>query len=71
MPQCNHACIDPLKRTALIAMRLFLKLNGFDLAASPEEKYKMIISVAASETSEAELALWIRKTWKRSKVKLK
>ena len=30
-------------------MRLFLKLNGFDLAASAEEKYATIIRVAASE----------------------
>ena len=49
------------KRTALIAMRLFLKLNGYDLVASPEEKYKTIIRVAASDISEDELAQWIRK----------
>jgi death-on-curing protein len=46
---------------ALIAMRLFLKLNGYDLAASPEDKYKTIIRVAASDISENELAQWIRK----------
>ena len=41
-------------------MRLFLKLNGYDLAASPDEKYKTIIRVAASDVSEEELAQWIR-----------
>ena len=41
-------------------MRLFLKLNGCDLAASPEDKYKTIIRVAASNMSEDELAQWIR-----------
>ena len=56
----NHPFSDANKRTALIAMRLFLKLNGYDLTASPEAKYKTIIRVAASETSEAELVLWIR-----------
>ena len=56
----NHPFNDANKRTALIAMRLFLKLNGFDLAASAEEKYATIIRVAASEMSEAELAQWIR-----------
>ena len=55
-PQFN----DANKRTALIAMRLFLKLNGFEMAASAEEKYATIIRVAASEMSEAELAHWIR-----------
>ena len=36
-------------------MRLFLKLNGYDLAVSPEDEYKTIVRVAASEISENEL----------------
>ena len=36
----NHPFNDANKRTALITMRLFLKLNGYDLMASPEDKYK-------------------------------
>jgi death-on-curing family protein len=56
----NHPFNDANKRTALIAMRLFLKLNGYDLLAPPEEKYRTIIQVAASEVSEVELAQWIR-----------
>ena len=56
----NHPFNDANKRTALIAMRLFLKLNGYDLAVSPEDKYKTIILVAASEISEGELAQWVR-----------
>ena len=55
----NHPFNDANKRTALIAMRLFLKLNGYDLAASLEDKYKTIIRVAASNMSEDELAQWI------------
>ena len=58
----NYPFNDANKRTALIAMRLFLKLNGYDLAASPEDKYKTIIRVAASCISEDKLAHWIRKT---------
>ena len=58
----NHPFNDANKRTALIAIRLFLKLNGYDLAASPEHKYKTIIRVAASDISEDKLAQWIRKT---------
>jgi death on curing protein len=56
----NHPFNDANKRTALIAMRLFLKLNGYNLAASSEDKYQMIIQVAASEISETVLAQWIR-----------
>ena len=56
----NHPFNDANKRTAFIAMRLFLKLNGYNLAASAEEKYKTIIRVAASEISEHELTQWVR-----------
>lgn len=48
-------------------MRLFLKLNGYDLAAAPEDKYKTIIYVAASDITEDELAQWIRKNLKEIK----
>ena len=57
----NHPFNDANKRTALIAIRLFLKLNVYDLAASPEDKYKTIIRVAASDVNEDELAQWNRK----------
>ena len=60
----NHPFNDANKRTTLIAIRLFLKLNGYDLTASPEEKYKTIICVAASDISENELAQWIRENSK-------
>ena len=57
----NHPFNDAKKRTALIAMRLFLKLNRYDLAASREDKYKTIIRFATSDVSEDELAHWIKK----------
>ena len=63
----NYPFNDANKRTALIAMRLFLKLNGYDLAASAEHKYKTTIRVAASDISETELAQWIRKNLKEIK----
>jgi len=37
------------------------------LAASPEDKYKTIIRVAASDMSEDELAQWIRKNLEKIK----
>ena len=63
----NHPFNDANKRTALIAMRLFLKLNGCDLVASPDDKYKTIIRVAASDISEDELAHWVRNNLKEIK----
>ena len=63
----NHPFNDANKRTVLIAIRLFLKLNGYDLAATPEDKYMTIIRLAASDISEDELAQWIRKNQKEIK----
>ena len=63
----NYPFNDANKRTALIAIRLFLKLNGYDLAASPDDKYKTIIRVAASDIIEDELAQWIGKNLKEIK----
>ena len=63
----NYPFNDANKLTALIAMRLFLKLNGYDLAAAPEDKYKTIVRVAANDISEDELTHWIRKNLKAIK----
>ena len=52
---------------ALISMRSSLKLIGYDLTASPEDKYKTIIRVAASDMSEDELAQWIGKNLEEMK----
>jgi death on curing protein len=41
-----------------------MKLNGYDLAVTPEDKYTTIICVAASDISEDEFAQWI---WKNLK----
>jgi death-on-curing protein len=41
-------------------MRTFLKLNGYDIQASSEEKYQIWIDLAAGKLSEGELAEWIR-----------
>jgi len=56
----NHPFADGNKRTALIAMRLFLKLNGAELVATAGEKYDMIMSLAAGDLTEIALAEWVR-----------
>lgn len=57
----SHPFVDGNKRTALVLMRLFLRLNGADLAAPPEEKYAAMMRLAAGDMGEAELAEWIRR----------
>ena len=42
----NHPFVDGNKRTAYVVMRTFLKLNGYDIQSSSEEKYQVWISLA-------------------------
>ncbi len=56
----NHPFIDGNKRTAFVAMEMFLMLNGFELSANDIECIVTMLSVAAGDTSDGELAAWIR-----------
>ena len=56
----NHPFVDGNKRTAYVVMRTFLKLNGYDIQASSEEKYQIWIALAAGKLSEEELGEWIK-----------
>jgi death-on-curing protein len=56
----NHPFLDGNKRTAYVVCRTFLLLNGLDLSASKEEKYKTFLRLAEGQLSEAELGAWIR-----------
>ncbi len=56
----NHPFVDGNKRTAHVCYRAFLLLNGFDLAATDEEKYIAMLSLAAGELSEEGFAAWLR-----------
>jgi death on curing protein len=60
----NHPFIDGNKRTALIAARTFLLLNGRDLEASQEDKYLTFMRLAEGVISEPQLADWIRQNLK-------
>lgn len=56
----NHPFIDGNKRTAFIAMELFLVLNGHELNATDAECVLAMLAVAASEWDESALAAWLR-----------
>ena len=57
----NHPFHDGNKRIGYITMRLFLKLNGYDINASQAEKYRIMMRLAAGKISETMLADWLRK----------
>lgn len=56
----NHPFVDGNKRTAFVALELFLALNGFALQASDEACVLTMLALAAGELDEAVLAAWIR-----------
>jgi death-on-curing protein len=56
----NHPFIDGNKRTAFVALELFLMLNGHELNASDVECVLAMLAVAGSELDEATLAAWLR-----------
>jgi death-on-curing protein len=56
----NHPFLDGNKRTALVALELFLMKNGYRLTASDEDAVVTFLRLAAGEIGEDELAAWIR-----------
>ena len=59
----NHPFVDGNKRTSLLALYTFLGVNGIDFIVAEEMAAAMIISLAAGEVSEENLACWIRDNW--------
>lgn len=57
----DHPFVDSNKRTALVAARTFLIVNGVDLDATQDEKYLTFLELAKGTLAEEELADWIRK----------
>lgn len=56
----NHPFVDGNKRTAFIAIELFLALNAHELQASDLDCVTTMLALAAGELSEETLACWIR-----------
>ncbi|QFZ81296.1 type II toxin-antitoxin system death-on-curing family toxin [Variovorax paradoxus] len=56
----NHPFVDGNKRTAFVAMEVFLDLNGFEFTASDEECVLQVLALAAGEVEEETFAQWIR-----------
>ena len=57
----NHPFVDGNKRTAFVAVELFLALNGWNLVASDADAVLTMLAVAAGTIDEAEFAEWIRR----------
>ena len=62
----NHPFIDGNKRTALLATRAFLFLNGYALEPTEEDEVLTMVAVADSSLSEQQLADWLRRNCARA-----
>lgn len=56
----NHPFVDGNKRTAFVAIELFLAINGYDLVAEDADCVLTTFALAAGELDEPALAAWIR-----------
>jgi death-on-curing protein len=57
----NHPFIDGDKRTAFVAIELFLVLNGAALHADDADCVMTMLALASGDLDEAQLASWVRK----------
>jgi death-on-curing protein len=56
----NHALVDGNKRLGFLAIGIFLRVNGYRLAADRAEAVVVIEDVAAGRVDERRLAAWIQ-----------
>lgn len=62
----NHVFVDGDKRIALLAMMLFLRLNGVRFAPAQPHSARIILALAAGEVNEEGLTGWIRDDWPKA-----
>ena len=53
--------LDGNKRSALAAMLVFLRINGYKLVAPGPELYAIVISAATNEIGIEQVAAWVKK----------
>jgi death-on-curing protein len=56
----NHSFVDGNKRTAYVALELFLRLNGVHFPVSDADAVIMMLRLAVSDISDDEFIAWVR-----------
>jgi death-on-curing protein len=56
----NHPFVDGNKRTAFVALELFLRLNGCVFTVGDAEAVVMMLAMASGELSDDEFIAWVR-----------
>lgn len=55
----NHPFTDGNKRAAILAIAVFCRLNGYRFAPGQEDEVRTILTLAAGDLSEQQLADWV------------
>lgn len=55
-----HPFVDGNKRTAFLAMAVFVGLNGYEIEAEEIEVVTLMVGVASGEVGEEGLEVWLR-----------
>jgi len=58
--EINHPFVDGNKRTGFVAAKLFLRLNGWALAADDASCVLTMLAVTAGDITEEAFAAWLR-----------
>lgn len=56
----NHPFVDGNKRVGFEAMRLMLRLNGYDVHASTDAKFDFVMAIANGKLTEQAIADWLK-----------
>lgn len=56
----NAPFLDGNHRMALVACRTFLLINGYEVAATPAQKYRALTALVSARDGEATFAAWLR-----------
>ncbi len=56
----NHPFVDGNKRTAFVALEVFLRLNGSAFTAGDAEAVVAMLAMAAGELPDGEFIAWVR-----------
>ena len=56
----NHPSVDGNKRIAFVLMDIFLQQNSWNLDASEEEAYAVMMQLASGDLSKADLTPWLK-----------
>jgi death-on-curing protein len=56
----NHAFVDGNKRTSVVALLMFLRLNGYNVRWNAEHALAMILKTATGDSTVEQIATWLR-----------